>query len=186
MLYFKDVPIVIEPGVAALEVALYHKTKKAERLFYVQFARVQLTSDTVDDLPFILASSAPHLFTMTEDLKTSPFLLVYDYRGKLQSIYTREKETYHWVRNDAAPEQVGDTVTQFSVRFSFNSIESREKFLMSFYELTDDYKTGGKKDKPTRDLPNKVRVLADLLSECRNGPVVLPIAVAKYEKPAAV
>ena len=186
MLYFKDVPVVIEPGVAALEVALYHKNKKADRLFYVQFARVHLTSDTVDDLPFILSSSAPHLFTMTEDLKTSPFLLVYDHCGRLQSIYTREKKNHHWVRNDAAPEQVGDTITQFSVRFSFDTPASREKFLLSCYELTDDYKTGGKKAKPTRDLPNKVRTLVDLLAECRNGPVVLPIAVAKYEKQAAV
>lgn len=186
MLYFKDVPVVIEPGVAALEVALYHKTTGGERLFYVQFSRVALTSETVNELPCILASSAPHLFTMTEDLKTSPFLLVYDYRGKLQSVYTRDRETHHWVRNDAAPEQVGDTVTQFSVRFSFNTATSREQFLAAFYELTDDYKTGGKKGKPTRDLPHKVRELVDLAAESSTGPVVLPIAVAKYKKQAAV
>lgn len=186
MLYFKDVPVVIEPGVAALEVAIYHKDDRGERLFYVQFARVVVTSETVDDLPCILSSAGPHLFTMTDDLKTSPFLLVYDYRGKLQSVYTRDRKTHGWQRNDAAPEQVGDTVTQFSVRFSFNTASSREEFLRSFYDLTDDYKTGGKKDKPTRDLPRKVRELVNLAAESSTGPVVLPIAVAKYQKRATV
>lgn len=174
MLYFKDVPVVIEIGAAALEVGVVQRTKNSERLFYVHFERVPLNKDTAEALPFVVSSSAPHVFTMAQDLSKSPFLLVYDYLGKLTTVYTREPKTGAWVKSDTAPEQIGDTVTLFSVRLSFDSPTTRDQFLASLNEIMDNYKDSKKISR------NAVAALLNILDESTSsGPVVLPVAVAK-------
>ena len=173
MLYFKDVPIVIEPGVGALEVGIVNSNKKSERLFYAIFERVELNETTAAQLPFVTSSSAPHVFTMAKDLNKSPFLLIYDYLGKLSSVYTRDKNSGVWVKNDAAPEQIGDTITQFSVRLSFNSAQLRDEFLDTLDSLVSRYMSNGKVSR------NSVVDLIDIISASKAGPVVLPVAVAK-------
>lgn len=174
MLYFKDVPVVIEPGVAALEVGIISSVKKQNRLLFVPFERVVVTAETAEFLPFIVSSSAPHVFALHSDLETTPFLLVYDYLGKLNAIYERDKGRRRaWLRHDAAPEQVGDTVTQFSVRLSFADQISRDKFLNALGRLTDRYKTQDRISKAD------AAELIQLVTASRVGPVVLPIAVAK-------
>lgn len=175
MLYFKDVPVLIEIGTAALEVGIVQRTKKSERLFYVHFERVNLEKDTAEKLPFVVSSSGPHVFTMSQDLSKSPFLLVYDYLGKLATVYSREQKTGAWIRSDAAPEQVGDTVTLFSVRLSFESPAIRDNFLSLLSEITLQYKGANKISR------RAVAALLDTidLTNAPATPVVLPVAVAK-------
>ncbi len=173
MLYFKDVPVVIEPGVAALEVAVCSKTDAVERVFFVPFGRVTPNSTNAEQLPVIVSSAYPHIFTMHADLNVSPFLLVYDTVGKLAIVYSRHLESNVWVRNNTAPEQVGDTVTQFSVRFPFKSAEKRNQFLSVLDCVISGY---ARNDKISR---KKVALLLDLVMDSDSGFVVLPVAVAK-------
>jgi hypothetical protein len=173
MLYFKDVPIVIEPGVGALEVGIINNANKSERLFYAIFERVELSETTSEQLPFVASSSAPHVFTMSKNLDQSPFLLVYDYLGKLSYVYTRDPRSGAWLKNNAAPEQVGDTITQFSVRFSFDSAQIRDDFLDTLDNIVNKYNRNGK---ISRDA---VVDLIDSVTMSKVGPVVLPVAVAK-------
>jgi hypothetical protein len=173
MLYFKDVPVVIEPGVGALEVGLVAVKDGEERLFFVPFERVTPTSENAHKLPLIMSSLYPHLFSMTRDLEQSPFLLVYDTFGKLSFVYTRDDRSYTWEKNETAPEQVGDTVTQFSVRFSFKTAKNRDVFMRHLDDIMAA-KSSGKR------LPQKkVGELFDLLMAASTGPVLLPVAVAK-------
>lgn len=171
MLFFKDVPVVIDPGVAALEVGIINVAKRGKRLFYVVFERVHVTAKNAHDLPMIVTSQNPHVFSMTADLKNSPFLLVYDLFGRLSVVYTREDSTNAWVRNDAAPEQVGETITQFSARFSFNSVRDRDKFMAAMNRVTNN--------KYSR---NDIEMISKLLNSSKAGPVVLPIAVVPPQK----
>jgi hypothetical protein len=173
MLYFKDVPVVIEPGVGALEVGLVTVKDGEERLFFVPFERVTPTSENSHKLPLIMSSMYPHIFSMTRDLEQTPFLLVYNNVGKLSFVYTRDKRSYNWEKNEASPEQVGDTVTQFSVRFSFKTAKNRDVFMRHLDEILAA-KSSGKR------LPQKkVGELFELLMAANDGPVMLPVAVAK-------
>jgi hypothetical protein len=174
MLYFKDVPVVIEIGAAALEVGIVQRFKKSERLFYVHFERLKLDNNTAAGLPFVVSSSAPHVFTMSQNLNKSPFLLVYDYLGKLTTVYTRDPKTGVWLRSDTAPEQVGDTVTLFSVRLSFDSPALRDNFLSLLGDISTRYKTENKISR--RDVAELLNILETSTSP---GPVILPVAVAK-------
>lgn len=174
MLFFKDVPIVVDPGVAALEVGIINVAKRGKRLFYVAFERVELNTAVGDALPFVVTSHLPHVFSMLPDINKSPFLLVYDLFGRLSIVYTREEGTNAWVRNDAAPEQIGETVTQFSARFSFNTVKERDKFLAAMGRIANN--------KYSR---NDVDSVSRLLNVGRTGPVVLPIAVAPLQKTSA-
>lgn len=173
MLYFKDVPVVIEPGVAALEVGLVNVKDGEERLFFVPFERVNPTSENVKHLPLIMSSLYPHIFSMTRDLEVTPFLLAYDNFGKLSFVYTRCPRSYAWEKNEAAPEQVGDTVTQFSVRFSFKTAKNRDTF-MSVLSSSINAHNAGK-----RLSSKKIGQMLDLLSSADQGPVMLPVAIAK-------
>lgn len=175
MLFFKDVPVVIDPGVAALEVGIINVANRGKRLFYVAFERVHVTAKNANELPFVVTSQNPHVFSMTADLKKSPFLLVYDLFGRLSVVYTREDSTNAWVRNDAAPEQVGETVTQFSARFSFNSVKDRDKFMVAMGRITNN--------KYSR---NDVETIGRLVNTAKSGPVVLPIAIVPPQKPISV
>ena len=173
MLYFKDVPVVIEPGVAALEVSIMSVSKGKERMFFVPFERVAPNSTNAEKLPLIISSNFPHVFTMRKDLDSSPFLLVYDMVGKLSMVYTREAKSGVWLRNEAAPEQVGDTVTQFSVRFSFDSVSNRNSFVETIDEIMAARHSG------KRLMRSKIEYMLDLLMTADEGPVMLPVAVAK-------
>lgn len=173
MLFFKDVPIVVDPGVAALEVGIINVAKRGKRVFYVAFERVNLNSETANELPFVVTSQLPHVFSMTAEIDKSPFLLVYDLFGRLSIVYTREEGTNAWIRNDAAPEQVGETVTQFSARFSFNTVKERDKFLAAMSRVASN-----------RYAKNDVDTISRLLNAATTGPIVLPIAIAPLQKTA--
>jgi len=174
MLFCKNVPTVIEPGVNALEVGLVRTYgsrdelgKRQARTFYVAFERVVVNMSNAGELPLVATSQHPHIFSMVPELSDNLFLLVYDQYGRLSIIYTRETPTGAWTRNDAASEQVGETVTRFSARFSFATISIRDKFVTGITKLI-----AGKYSKS--DVDGIVR----LLREAKEGIVVLPIAVA--------
>jgi hypothetical protein len=181
-LFFKDVPVVIEPGVAALEVAVCRRDASGERLFYVPFGRVEPSEKSLEILPFVISSANPHVFSMSQDLAASPFLLVYDHLGKLSSVYTRDPNNNAWIKNDTAPEQTGSTITQFSVRFSFNSIKSRDKFLRAYNNIVAKQSSGKTKENNSTDSDTIIQ----LLSKSPIGPVVLPLAIAKPQKYSGV
>lgn len=174
MLFFKDVPIVIDPGVGALEVGIINVAKRGKRVFYVAFERLQLNSDNAADLPFVVTSQLPHVFSMYPDANRSPFLLVYDLFGRLSIVYTREEGSNAWIRNDAAPEQIGETVTQFSARFSFDTVKERDKFLAAMSRVANK-----------RYSRNDVDTISRLLTSAKTGPIVLPIAIAPAQKTIA-
>ena len=171
MLFFKNVPVVIEPGVAALEVGIINVARSENRLFYVVFERVEVSDKNTAQLPLIVTSQTPHVFSMTANLSKSPFLLVYDMFGKLSIVYTREDSTNAWIRNDAAAEQIGETITQFSTRFSFSTVRERDRFLASMEKIAN-----GKYSRAD------VESVSRLLRNSKTGPVVLPIAIALPQK----
>ena len=171
MLFISNVPVVIEPGVAALEADLMINAKEGERRVLMQLVRVPLDEKTAADLPFIPTVKMPHVFTPVADLKKTTTLVTYDYLGRLDAIYT--KTAGAWERNDAADEHAGKTVTQFSVRLCFNSVKSLNKFLSAMGHLVTCF---GQEKTPD---PAAVQDISKLLHKSRVAPVVLPVAVAK-------
>ena len=174
MFSIRNIPVVIEPGVAALETEFSISSKKAgERLVPVQLKRVTLDSKTAADLPFIPTTKIPHVFSPSLDLKKTATLVVYDFLGRLSTIYTRNENV--WERSDVAEEHAGKTVTQFSVRLAFNSAKNRDKFLAAIEHMVNCVNA----EKPFS--PEAMSDAVRLLSRSRVAPVVLPIAVAKSE-----
>jgi hypothetical protein len=192
-LTFKSVPVVIEPCVAALEVSLWRRSATANsddaekqqhgRVFYVQFERVDTAiSDNISKLPFIVSSNTPHIFSMANDIDESPFLLVYSFAGKLDSVYTRDPRDNTWSYCRTIPEQTGDIITQPSIRFVFKSTAARNKFLKALGNVCNNYKQrrhtlvwGDSITK--RDLTTIINLLSDT-----PAPVVFPIAVENPQK----
>lgn len=172
MFSIRNIPVVIEPGVDALETEFAVRSKKeGERLVPVHLKRVPLDANTAADLPFIPTTKAPHVFSPTPDIKKSATLVVYDFLGRLTTIYTRTDNV--WERSDVADEHAGKTVTQFSVRFAFNSTKNRDKFLAAMEHMVNCVNA----DKPFS--PQAMTDALQLLSRSRVAPVVLPVAVAK-------
>jgi hypothetical protein len=174
MFSIRNIPVVIEPGVDALETEFAITSKKdGERLVPVHLKRVPLDAKTAEDLPFIPTTKMPHVFSPTLDIKKTATLVVYDFLGRLTTIYTRQDNT--WERSDVADEHAGKTVTQFSVRFAFNSSKNRDKFLAAVEHMVNCVNA----DKQFS--PNAMTDALKLLSRSRVAPVVLPVAVAKSE-----
>jgi hypothetical protein len=174
MFSIRNIPVVIEPGVAALETEFsISSQKEGERLIPVHLKRVPLDSKTAEDLPFIPTTKLPHVFSPTLDLKKTATLVVYDFLGRLSTIYTRHENV--WERSDVAEEHAGKTVTQFSVRLSFSSAKNRDKFLIAMEHMINCVNA----EKPFS--PEAMSDAVRLLSRSRVAPVVLPIAVAKSE-----
>jgi len=178
MFSVRNVPIVIEPGVGAIEAEFFTNDKKiGERTIPVQMQRVNLDEKVTETLPFIPCVKFPHVFSLTTDLDKSAILLIYDWCGRLTTVYTRGQGTA-WERNDVAEEHAGQTITQFSVRFSFTSAKDRNKFV----ELLDDLVTDTRNKKTLDvDAGRNVTKALQLLARSRTAPVVLPVAVAKNQ-----
>lgn len=176
MFFVRNVPVVIEPGVGAIEAefAVADGPKKP-RGFPVQLMRVALDSETAGKLPFIPATKLPHVFSLTSDPDESVALVVYDNLGRITFVYVRDDTGKAWEKREVAAEHAGKTVTQFSVRFSFHSSKLRDKFM----ELVDNVISQLQNDQK----PNMADVEAafTILSRSRSGPVVMPVAVAKSD-----
>jgi hypothetical protein len=174
MFSVRNVPVVIEPGVGALEAEFFIKDEThGHRTFPLQLQRLELNESLVEKLPFIPATQFPHVFSLIQDVEKSAVLVIYDFLGRISCVYTRGDEKSAWERCDVADEHAGKTVTQFSVRFNFTSVKDRTTFL----ELVDKMIKDAKKDiEPARD--DVMRALK-LLGRSRVPPVVMPVAVAR-------
>lgn len=177
MFSVRNVPVVIEPGVGALEAEFAVVDKKmGDRVFPVQLQRINLDEVTLEQLPFIPSTKFPHVFSLLTDLHKSSVLLVYDFLGRLSIIYTRNSELNSWTRNDVADEHAGKTVTQFSVRFNFSSAKDRTKFMDLIQQAVTSVTNG---EQP--NMPDVVKAL-NFLGRSRTAPVILPVAVAKQSR----
>lgn len=174
MIAIRNVPVVVEPGVPAIEAEFaVTSPPKKRRSFPVQLFRVALDGNKLEKLPFIPATKLPHVFSLTQDPDESVVLVVYDNFGRITLVYTRDVTGKAWERRDVADEHAGKTVTQFSVRFSFGSERSRDDFMSAVDRVLAQMHA----DRP----PNKndVETAFKLLARSRVAPVVMPIAVAK-------
>ena len=173
MLAIRNVPVVIEPGVPAIEAefAVLAPVKR-RRSFPVQLFRVELDSDKLSKLPLIPATKLPHIFSLTHDPDDSVALVVYDSLGRIAMVYSRDDTGKSWERKDVAAEHAGKTVTQFSVRFSFGSAKSRDEFLSAIDRVVSQTYANNTPNK------NDVDTVFKLLSRSRVPPVVMPVAVA--------
>lgn len=174
MFFVRNIPVVIEPGVGALEAEFSTADPpRKPRAFPVQLMRIEPEAETAKKLPFIPATKLPHVFSLTADPDDSAALVVYDNLGRITFVYTRDDTGKAWEKREVAAEHAGKTVTQFSVRFSFSSAKLRDKFM----ELVDTVMSQMQNDQK----PNMADVEAvfTILSRSRVNPVVMPVAVPK-------
>lgn len=174
MFFVRQVPIVIEPGVAVLEAEMQVTDPKAgERLVSAHLYRVPLDEKVAPTLPLVPTTEHPHVFSLHDDLDKSPLLLVYDLLGRLSLLYIRDKRKKSWDRHVVVDEHAGKTVTQFSVRFCFSALKDRNRFLQLMSNMSDHVRKGGA---PTKA---EMTEAMQILSRSRAAPVLLPVAVAK-------
>jgi hypothetical protein len=175
MFFVRQIPVVIEPGVAVLEAELLANDPKAGgRTMAAHFFRLALDEKIAPKLPLVPTSEHPHVFSLTEDLDSSPVLLVYDILGRLSLLYSRD-DRGTWERHAVVDEHAGRSVTQFSVRFCFNTLKDRTKFLDLIGEMTE--RSRNSENIAKADMNAAVALLA----RSRVAPVVLPVAVAKNQ-----
>jgi hypothetical protein len=174
MFSVRNVPIVIEPGVGALEAEFFVSDKKmGNRCFPLQLQRLEITETLVEKLPFIPSTKFPHTFSLVADIDKSAVLVIYDLLGRLSCVYTRGAADAAWERCDVADEHAGKTVTQFSVRFNFGSLKDRESFLDTMESMLKEAKNG--RAPASKDVMKAMTIL----NRTRVPPVVLPVAVAR-------
>ena len=176
MLLIKNVPIVIELGIGAIEVefAVVEKRRRP-RVFPSQLLRLELNATVAEELPFIPSAKVPHVFSLAEDIRQSLFLVIYDHLGRISFVFSREDVDKPWDKQDVTAEHAGKTVTQFSVRFAFPSAKVRDKFLAVIDDAIALHNTG-------QDLPPKMSAtIVSLLNRLRTPPVVLPAAHLKTD-----
>jgi hypothetical protein len=174
MFLIKNVPIVIEPGVRALEAEFVVNDKIAgKRLVPVRLFRVALDEVEVQKLPFIPTTRFPHVFSITSDVDKSGALVVYDSAGRISALYTKDASQKSWDRFDIAEEHAGKSITQFSVRFVFNTARDRSKFLAAMEKITAQV--------AHEEQPNIEDVMEALrpLARTRVAPVIIPVAAEK-------
>ena len=177
MFSVRNVPVVIEPGVGCLESEFAVVDEKlGDRMFPVQLQRVNLDKTTIEQLPFIPSTKFPHVFSLLADLDKSSVLVIYDFLGRLTTVYTRNNTNKSWEKNDVAAEHAGKTVTQFSVRFNFSAAKDRTKFVELINKAVKDVTNGA-----TPDM-NEVVKAFNFLARSRTAPVILPVAVARSQR----
>lgn len=176
MFFVRNVPVVVEPGVGAVEAeVVVADNSKRPKLFPVQLFRVALDSTNLPVLPFIPTTRAAHVFSLTHNPEESVALVVYDSLGRLSVLYVRDETGKAWEKKDVTAEHAGAAVTQFSVRFNFNSSKTRDQFMTAVDGIISKIQTGVKPSRVELEAPFAV------LSRQRAAPVVLPIAVAKKD-----
>lgn len=181
MFSIKNVPVVIEPGVGALESELYvSEGPGAGRSFPVQMQRISLDEFSAQQLPFIACTLEPHVFSLIPDLKKSSIIVTYDFLGRIASVYTRGGHEKAWEKHEVAAEHAGKTITQFAVRFSFEAAKERARFLALVVKITEQIRA---KQKPTSA---DMFAAFTLLARSKTSPVVLPLAIARGKVSDAV
>ena len=170
----RNLPVVIEPGVNVLEADISIVDKKAgDRAVAVRLFRVPLDEQSIQLLPLIPTTRHQHVFSLTHDLKKSAALVVYDQLGRLALVYTKDEKNKSWQSYDVADEHAGKSVTQFSVRFSFNTSKERDKFVKLMGNLAS--KAMAETEPEMEEVMSALRILG----RSRVNPVVLPVAIDK-------
>lgn len=179
MFVLRNIPIVIEPGVGAIEaefVRVNSGKNTTERIIAAQLTRLALDETSPQELPFLPDTKHPHVFSTAADAKDRFVLIVYDYLGRLSFFYVRNlsgKKPGAWEKHHVAEEYAGKTITQFSVRFCFNSLKSRDAFLAALEHLVEAQ---------LHDREPSPKALKDalrLLGRSRIAPVPVPVAALK-------
>jgi hypothetical protein len=125
----QDVPIVVEPCVQVIEATCaVADGANGLRCFPVQLYRLELDNRLIDKLPFVPSTKTPHVFCPVTTLKDAPFLLVYDYMGRLHTWYKRQKKSA-WSRYEFCSEVSGRPEVTPSVRFRFLNEKQQRRFL---------------------------------------------------------
>lgn len=172
MLALKNVPVVIEPGVGAIETNLAVETPNhGKRLLGVCLYRIALDEKTARHLPLVPTTKLPHVFSLNHDVKNSKVLVVYDALGRIAVVYLFNERS--WERYDVAEEHSGKAITQFSVRFVFNTAKDRDKFMTVMEKMVDG---AGREDQPSMD---DVMTALRILARARTAPRMMPVAVDK-------
>jgi len=178
MFVIRNVPIVIEPVIGAVESELVRidKNSTPEKILCVQLLRLPLAAPVMQFLPFVPDIQMPHVFSTTLDPKRLSLLLVYDSLGRLATVYSKpDGKKSVWDKYAVAEEHSGKTAVHHSVRFSFKSEKSRNVFVSSIEHLLVALASGA--EVPQATLKSALR----LLQRSRISPVMLPVAVAKAE-----
>jgi hypothetical protein len=177
MFQIQNVPIVIEPGVEAIEAEFFAAERKGkERSFPVQLFRVSLDEQVAQILPFIPSVKCPHVFSLAQNPEESLALVVYDVLGRIHHVYTRDSAKKSWDKREVADEHAGKTIKQFSIRYFFNTKDSRDEFMRCVDGVISAL--AQKKEPPQRE----VATAFNLLSRARSEPVALPVAVSKSSR----
>jgi hypothetical protein len=176
MFQIQNVPIVIEPGVNAIEAEFCVTDEKHKRRsFPVHLFRVALDENSAAKLPFVPATKLPHVFSLAQNTDDSPVLVVYDVMGRINIVFVKDESGKAWEKREVADEHAGKSVKQFSVRYFFNNEKARNDFM----ERVDKIMSSLQYD--TAPSLEDVMAAFRLLSRARTGPVVLPMAVAKSD-----
>jgi hypothetical protein len=179
MFVLRNIPIVIEPGVGAIEaefVRVNPNKENAERIIAAQLHRLALDENVLRELPFLPDTKYPHVFSTTADFKQLSTLVVYDFLGRLSVFYVRNltgRKPGAWEKQHVAEEYAGRTITQFSVRFCFNSAKSRDAFLAALEHLVEAQLHN------RTPSPKALKDALRLLGRSRIAPVPAPVAAVK-------
>ncbi|NDC55235.1 MAG: hypothetical protein EBZ69_00105 [Alphaproteobacteria bacterium] len=177
MFQIQNVPIVIEPGVEAIEAEFFAVERHGKaRSFPVQLFRVNLDEKVAQILPFIPSVQRPHVFSLAQNPEESLALVVYDVLGRIQHVYTRDSAKRSWEKRDVADEHAGKTIKQFSIRYFFSTKESRDEFMRCVDGIISSLT---QKKEPSQ---REIATAFNILSRARSEPVVLPVAVAKSSR----
>jgi hypothetical protein len=174
MIYLENVPVVVEPGVAAIEVDLglaSVRSKSPRSVFPAKLCRLDVTGSSLEDLPFIPSAKVPHVFSLAEKVEESVVLLTYDATGRLSAVYNRDETGRAWEARPVAAENAGATIMQSSIRYIFSSANTRDRAMMLHEKITEAINSG--------ETPSKSLMLEffTILARLRVPPVVLPVAV---------
>ena len=173
MFIVRNVPVVIEPGVEAVEaefVICEQPSDEKCRTLPMQLFRLPLDGKAAEQLPFIPSIRAAHVFSTTTDLEHAPILVLYDSHGRIAQVFNRDDTGKAWERKDIADEHAGRAVTQFSVRFCFSTAKTRDKFMELIDSAMAQHSAGQKIEQA------EIAAIFGLLRRSRTGPVVLPVA----------
>jgi hypothetical protein len=170
-LIVRDVPIVIDPGINIIEAACEVLDQGNVRKFPIQLFRLALDKKVLNRLPFVPATTIPHVFSPVSDVRQSPLLLVFDHLGRLAMFYKRCNKNA-WERYEVYDETVGRTVITPSVRFRFNSEKTRDRFMRLSQQLISQ--SHGKVVNY-----DDVQEFVGILGRMRAPPVSLPVVTLK-------
>ena len=179
MFFIKNIPIVIEPGVGALEAVLVvtNAGDESARELVVQLERLVLDEKTTAELPFIPCAKFPHLFSCTRQSEKNSLIVTYDCCGRISHMHTYNPIAKDWERYDVSEEYAGKTVSLHSVRVIFGSAKDADKFVECAGRIVDKIRREEAVE------PKLMMSAFKAIARSRAVPVRLPVALEKSQHP---